>query len=140
MAKVTVTRKEEVEVTHLLAECSVRYWEDATVNGVEGDEDCKIPGRVGDMWVIRIEISTGKITCWEQGVTADVHFKVCDEGVYSLIGDDGVAASKDGYVPSVLCPKENGYGDYVIMSIDENGFIDGWDDNPDLSYFEGEDE
>lgn len=26
-----------------------------------------------------------------------------------------------------MCPKENGYGDYIIMNIDENGFIQGWE-------------
>lgn len=29
--------------------------------------------------------------------------------------------------------KKNGYGDYVIMDINENGFIDKW--QVDLSYF-----
>ena len=29
----------------------------------------------------------------------------------------------DGYVPKILCVGENGFGDYVIMEIDTNGFI-----------------
>lgn len=37
-----------------------------------------------------------------------------------------VIKSYDGYVPEVMCPKDNGYGDYIIMDIDENGFIQGW--------------
>ena len=25
-----------------------------------------------------------------------------------------------------MCPADEGYGDYIIMNIDENGFIKGW--------------
>lgn len=25
-----------------------------------------------------------------------------------------------------MCPADEGYGDYIIMNIDENGFIQGW--------------
>ena len=25
-----------------------------------------------------------------------------------------------------MCPADDGYGDYIIMNIDENGFIQGW--------------
>lgn len=35
----------------------------------------------------------------------------------------------DGYVPDFLCPKSEGYGDYIIMDIDSNGFIKNWDMN-----------
>jgi len=33
-----------------------------------------------------------------------------------------------------MCPADNGYGDYVIMKIDDNGKIDKW--RVDLSYWE----
>ena len=36
-------------------------------------------------------------------------------------------SSADGYVPDTLCPKEKGYGDYIVMDIDENGMIEDWD-------------
>ena len=38
-----------------------------------------------------------------------------------------VLSAEDEYVPSTLCPKESGYGDYIIMDIDENGMIADWD-------------
>ena len=34
-------------------------------------------------------------------------------------------------MPSTLSPKEPGYGDYIIMDIDENGIIQDWDFNID---------
>ena len=37
----------------------------------------------------------------------------------------------DGYVPRIMCPEGSGYGDYVIMNIDENGKIDKWKINLD---------
>jgi hypothetical protein len=48
-----------------------------------------------------------------------------------------VVYSKDGYVPEIMCPEGNGYGDYIIMKVNENGYIANWD--ADLSDFEEED-
>lgn len=127
--------KQECEVTHLRAVMGVRYWEDALVNGVaEGDDAPTIPFSSGETWTITVEMATGKIANWPEGTTASTHYKVCDAGVYSLLDAAGkVVTSKDGYVPLMLCPKENGYGDYVILDIGPDGQIDGW--QPDLSYF-----
>ena len=40
----------------------------------------------------------------------------------------------DGYVPSMMCPEGDGYGDYVIMKVAEDGTIANW--RVDLSEFE----
>ncbi len=32
----------------------------------------------------------------------------------------------NGYVPSIMCPEGNGYGDYVIMKVDAEGRIANW--------------
>lgn len=125
--KHTVTVKKEVEVTTLDCDIGVRYWEDGEVNGVDDTEGNLIPLRSGDRWKITIDLETGKIQSWPNGVTAKTHYKVCDSGVYYLLDSEGnVVAKKDGYVPSMLCPKENGYGDYVIMEIDGEGVISGF--------------
>ena len=48
---------EEVEAVLIVAEMAPRYWEDASVNGVEEtDEDPQIPLRDGDLWTLRILI------------------------------------------------------------------------------------
>jgi hypothetical protein len=106
----------------------VRYWEDAIVNGQPDTESGdNIPCKDGDRWCPEIEIDTGKITNWEQGKTADIHYKVCDECSWEVVFDnDERLIVQDSYVPGSLCPKEKGYGDYIIMDISENGQIDNW--------------
>lgn len=133
---ITVRIEKDVEVKTLEVRAGVRYWCDATVNGVEGndddDKDPGIPCRVGGLWKPSIDIATGTITNWLKGTTASVHYKVCDQCGWALLGPDGevVKEAEDGYVPGVLCPKESGYGDYIIMDINEDGVIDGWKFDP----------
>lgn len=104
----------------------VRYWEDATVNGEEDTDGNLIPFRRDDMWNPIINLADGQIVGWPQGMTADVHYKVCDEGVYYLLDahKQNIAKYRSYYVPnSFLCHGDNGYGDYIIFSVDENGKI-----------------
>jgi hypothetical protein len=140
IVKFTRTIKQEVEATHLLAEMGVRYWEDASVNGVaDTNENPTMPGVSGDAWVIKIDLETGKIEGWPKGTTASIHYKVCDAGVYKLLDADGkIVALKDGYVIDMMCPNGGGYGDYVIMEVDADGFIE--DFQVDLECFENDDE
>jgi hypothetical protein len=132
--------KVEKEVTHLFAEIGVRYLEDGYVNGEPDDESAsKMPLMHGNVWRLTIDLATGNISGWPKGTTASVHYKVCDDGVYALIDADmKVVTKKYGYVPSMLCPGNHGYGDYVIMDIDGNGHISGW--KADLGYFDGDDQ
>lgn len=137
-------RKEVVEydVEKIRCMMGVRYWEDAYVNDVEDSEGDKIPLRKGYTWDITIDLESGTIENWTKGVTASVDYKVCDAGVYQLIDYDGnVVAERDHYVPNFLAPKGGGYGDYVIMNINENGYIENWKvDLYDMQEYFGEDE
>lgn len=131
-----LTRKiqKTVSVRFLRARCGVRYWEDATVNGEEDADGSRIPCRTGEDWTPTIDLETGIIQSWPAGVTADIHYKVCDDGDYHLLDEHfNVVASIDGYVPKIMCPEENGFGDYVIMKIDGQGRVANW--KPDLSAF-----
>ena len=80
------------------------------------------------MWCPEIDLKTGKILNWEEGKEADIHFKVCDQCSWSILGNEGeeVVSVENKYVPSSLSPKENGYGDYIIMEIDKYGQIKNW--------------
>lgn len=133
---ITVSRTQQVPVKYLRAECGVRYWEDATVNGVEDTVGTLIPCREGDeAWAPMIDLATGKIENWRQGTKADIHYKVCDDGAYELRNEAGDLVRRvTGYVIKMMCPEENGYGDYVIMKVDENGVIANW--KVDLTEFE----
>ena len=140
----TVTVKSKLDVRYLRAKMGVRYWEDAEVNGQpEPDEDSgelpKIPFGGGEYWHITIDLEDGRIEGWPSGTTAKTHYKVCDDGQYELLDvDRKVVRSIDGYVPSMMCPDDNGYGDYVIMTIDGDGRIANW--TADLSAFEDDSE
>lgn len=117
---------------YLVVRAAVRYWEDATVNGVEDGGGSLIPCCEGDLWVPVIRLEDGQIMDWPSGVEADVHYKVCDEGQYYLADDSGqlIGQWRDDYVPdSLLCPAESGFGDYIVLSIDAQGLIRGWDKN-----------
>lgn len=138
---IEVTTRRRVPVKYLRAECGVRYWEDASVNGVEDTDGNLIPLRNGDTWDVTIDLITGKIEGWPEGTTADIHYKVCDDGRYHLLdADRNVVRSIDEYVPKMMAPgdEDHGFGDYVVMNIAEDGTIDKW--KVDLSEFEkGED-
>ena len=138
--KITLKIDQETEVTTLRCKMGVRYWEDAVVNGDnEDNESPKIPFGGGSQWVIDIDLASGRISNWPSGVTASTHYKVCDDGVYELLDADGVSVARiDGYVPNMLAPNGEGYGDYVILDIGPDGVIDGW--RVDMSCFDGEDE
>jgi hypothetical protein len=125
--KVTLKKEVEVEVKKLKVRAGARYWEDATVNGVEDTEGNLIPCREGDDFCPIIDLETGVILNWEQGKTADIHYKVCDDGDYYVLDvNDEVVLHKEGYVIDSLAIEDEGYGDYIIIKVDENGFINNW--------------
>lgn len=131
----------EEPVTHLRADCGVRYWEDGTVDGVEDADGSRIPCRNGDRWQVDIDLATGAIVNWTPGITAKVHYKVCDDGLYSLLDEHGnIVVQIDGYVPKMMAPadEDHGFGDYVVMNIGPDGVIADWE--ADLSHFEGKDD
>lgn len=146
--KVELTDSQLLSVRYIKVDAGVRYWEDTEVNG-EDDIDFyeskgvgtpKIPFAVQVKakptsciysdhyrWQPIIDVNTGTIVNWEKGVKAIVHYKVCDNGKYSLLDKNRKEIiSVDSYVPKVLCPKEEGYGDYIIMTVDNDGFIKDW--------------
>lgn len=122
----------------LKIDAGVRYWEDTEINGEIDIEDVNenIPPKMpcakfieGEWrWCPEIDAETGKILNWEQGVYADVHYKVCDDCKIDYVKDGIVVCNNDDYYycPDFLCPKEGGYGDYIIMDIDKNGQILDW--------------
>ena len=120
--------EKEYNVTTLLVSAERRYPEDATVNGIEDEAGDLMPCMNGDLWEPIINFDTGQIMNWTKGTVADVHYKVCDAGSYTLVDEHGnnVHTAGDCYVPRCLSPKENGHGDYIIMHIDADGFIKGW--------------
>lgn len=127
--KAKIKIEKVVEIKTLNVNAGVRYWEDAIVNGVEDEKGDLIPCREGELWKPIIDIDKGIITNWKHGTTASIHYKVCDCCGWDLLDENGniILQAEDGYVPSTLCPAENGAGDYIIMNIDASGCIQDWE-------------
>ena len=136
--KITLMKPTEVDAKWLKVDAGVRYWEDAIVNGERDGDDNNPRMPFADpeagSWRLTIDLETGLIEGWPAGVTAQTHYKVCDDGVYSLLDAVGSPiAVINGYVPEIMCPGGDGYGDYIIMSVGGDGRIADW--RPDISVF-----
>lgn len=148
------------EIFVVKCDIEIMFWNDAKINGVK-DVNFHVSKGVGSplmpcatqvlkkptnyvcsnhwRWRPEINIENGQITNWQIGTTADVHYKVCDGFACSLIGKANKVIQKfEGYVPSFMCPSDNGFGDYIIMSIDKDGFIINWNANQVKKFFDSE--
>lgn len=135
--QVKVLQEVVMDATTILVDTLVRYWEDGEINGIDDHPTmptmpCIAKGDNGQYrWMPVIDIETGQIRNWRQGTNAYIHYKVCDE-FYCRVVDEKVSVrclikEYEGYVPRFMCPKEEGYGDYIIMDVDEHGYIQNWD-------------
>lgn len=127
--KVTINKPTDYEAAKMEVFAAVRYWEDSEINGIEDTEDGdNIPCKNGENWCPVINIDTGVIENWEKGKIANIHYKVVDRCSFGILDDKGevIFKQENDYVPLILCPKENGYGDYIIMDISEGGVIQDW--------------
>lgn len=118
-----------MQATYLEVCAEVRYWEDATVNGTDDTGGALIPCREGQYWTPTIRLADGMVMDWPQGTTADVHYKVCDQGEYWLLDADRNRAAKwtGFYVPNdFLCHGDNSYGDYIIFKVGADGLIENY--------------
>lgn len=80
---------------------------------------------------LKIDADTGQIVGWPSDYDGPSHIesmKVCDEGEYSLLAEDGSVVRKfaDGYVPSFVSPRGGG-GDYFEMNVYPGGLVANWD-------------
>lgn len=73
-----------------------------------------------DVWRITIKVDSGVIQEWPSGKAFDIHWKVCDEGTYRLLAEDGelLAEITDDYVPGQIIPEG---GDYINFQINSDG-------------------
>lgn len=117
--KVEMLVQMEFEAKSIHIQVPVRYEEEDIPNN--------FPGRSGDTWSAKVDVDTGQIENWPNGVEHHLYMKVCDEGVYRLYSADGTEiAKRENYVP-VCLPNE--YGDYLDLRIAADGKISNWDTN-----------
>ena len=142
--KIKILTEKEIEVKFMKCEIEV-FPEDAIVNGECDDEDkCLMPflekcGTDSFLWKPVIDIDKGKIVNWPNGTTAKTNYKSVDcNKIYFYNKNEKLISwfSKEeqeevnvyeGYVPEILDCVGDGYGDYVQMKIDKNGYIKNFD-------------
>lgn len=77
---------------------------------------------------LKIDIDTGEVVNLpEEFKDLSIrNLKIVDSGIYVLTNEDGEPLySRYGYVPDCLQIDENGYGDYIEMTV-KDGFIENW--------------
>lgn len=104
-----------------------RYPEDGEINGEQDDNDTpRMPFMVADekaqegwVWKLEVNIKTGEVIGWPKEVKADVHYKVCDCCRIKYAGKEYYE-----YVPNFLAINDRGYGDYIILTIEDGKIVD----------------
>ena len=78
-------------------------------------------------WHPTIDIENGIILNWPKGINAYISYKVCDEFECKVYDEnDNEVLHYEGYVPDFMAIEQEGYGDYIDMIVDENGYINDW--------------
>lgn len=122
--EVKIKKVVKYNAKQLQIRAGVRYWEDASVNGEEDTNGDLIPCRLGENWIPIIDVDNGIILNWDKGKTASIHYKVCDDFDCKLYDEnEELILEYDGYVPDFLSINDKGYGDYIILDVEENGKI-----------------
>lgn len=146
----------EVEMDKVIVNAGVRYWNDckyskdngqtwrdgskeSDTDDISNDFKDNIPNienkiinyDVNDYWTLVIDINTGKVENWPKNYCISTWFKVCDDGLYQIVDKDGDVIwdsieTENYYVPEFLKINDNGYGDYINLDIDGNGYIKNW--------------
>lgn len=118
--KITIQRPVEVEAH------AIRITIPVSDDGDPTDMPQDFPLKQTTLWKATIEVDTGRILNWPEGVEAkySMHEKVRDAGIYELLDAHGAGLAIIGdYVPNRCIPGE--FGDYIEMEI-ENGAIKNW--------------
>src|SRR3546814_11257522 len=78
-------------------------------------------------WLVRINLAEGRIEGWPADMQAEIHYKVCDAGLYWLTDQDGrrIARWKGQYVPSAFLNHDrSSNSDYIVLTVTPSGQIE----------------
>ena len=77
---------QKISMTKIQLNVTVLSWNDAMVDGIEDTNGDLIPSKSwgGDRWIPIIDIDSGVIVNWNKGTTAEVHYKIKENGEYIL--------------------------------------------------------
>jgi hypothetical protein len=136
--KVTINRPVEVDVIMMLVNAVVRHPENAYTRAAgtsqwieENPDEPSMPYlyKDGDKYYWRpvIDLDKGQILNWPKDKEAKLCYKVVDEFYCVLNDSNGNSVSEyNDYVPRCMQLDEEGYGDYIYITIDSEGYIKNW--------------
>lgn len=77
---------------------------------------------------LKIDVETGKVINWPVGIDGYFYdIKLVDGGIYKLLNKNNkIIHNYIGYVPKCLSIEDNGWGDYLIFKIKNDGYINNW--------------
>jgi hypothetical protein len=133
--------KKNIDVKHLKVSANVRYWGDSEINGEMSDDEGEgVPFKNAELWEPVIDVDKGAVCDWPIGTVAKFHFKVCDAGSYYLLDDNfnELLSRVNNYVPDGLCHGDEGYGDYIIFDVGQDGCIVNYSNKINIEDWEGE--
>ena len=89
--------------------------------------------RIGEYrWQPTIDVESGVIEGWPQGMVAEIYDKPSDDCAVLV---DGQNLNDGEYVPRILRPGHDD-DDYLVMRIDGEGRIAGWDSAAAIAWIE----
>lgn len=138
--KITINRPVEVNVIMMLVNAVVRHPENAYTRAAgtsewieENPDEPSMPylyKECGDnmyYWRPVIDLDKGQILNWPKDKEAKICYKVVDEFYCILNDSNGDCVSEyNDYVPRCMQLDEEGYGDYIYITIDSEGYIKNW--------------
>jgi hypothetical protein len=126
MPSIQVIETKTKEVPYLEVTFPVDYMESFSVNGIEAVYENDVPFVNDGMCKFTIYMLNGRIKDWKFNKSIAIHYKVVDTGTYRLLsaGFNVIASIEEDYAPEILCIDDLGYGDYINMTIDANGYIE----------------
>jgi hypothetical protein len=138
-----------MKCSKIIVVCQPIYWQEGEINGTtdidfiesKGNGSPEIPcseqikrkpesESLSDHYIWRpiIDVEYGQIINWDKQVNAYIHYRVYDNFKCIFKNEDGfVITMYNGFVPQFMCPKRDGYGNFIMMDIDECGYIQHWD-------------
>ena len=138
-----------MKCSKILFVCQPIYWQEGEINGTPDIDFIESKGKgspeipcseqikrkpeseyLSDHYVWRpiIDVEYGQIINWDKQVNAYIHYRIYDNFKCIFQNEDGfVITMYNGVVPQFMCPKRDGYGIFIMMDIDECGYIKHWD-------------
>ena len=121
--KITINRPEIVYVEYLQIEVKIAKWHYCIIS----DNSSIVPCMVDNCWKPIIDVETGIITNWVQGVTVKMNCWIEEGEYYLLSADKKPVFGYYGFVPAILSgAKVDDSVDYIGMDIEANGHIKNW--------------